>query len=169
MKFTDTPTFKKGLLGENFVRKMLNQKGWITYSPDCDGAHYFDILATKNKQSVIAVDVKTKARFNKWAAQGIDIRHYNEYMRFTQQTGIPFYLVFVDDKNGDVHAGELAKLKHSFNPAPHIIAWPLSEMKKICTITDTGLLTEMSSHDTRKYNFNPTADSTAGALTLFNV
>ncbi len=111
MKFTDTPTFKKGLLGENFVRKMLNQKGWITYSPDCDGAHYFDILATKNKQSVIAVDVKTKARFNKWAAQGIDIRHYNEYMRFTQQTGIPFYLVFVDDKNGDVHAGELAKLK----------------------------------------------------------
>jgi hypothetical protein len=42
-------------------------------------------------------------------------------------------------------------------------------MKKICTITDTGLLTEMSSHDTRKYSFNPVTDSTAGALALFNV
>jgi hypothetical protein len=134
---------------------MLKNKGWVTYSPDSGGAHYFDILATKNKEKVVAIDVKTKARFNKWPAQGINKRHYEEYMRFVETTKIPFYLVFVDDKNGDVHIAELAKLKKPFHPRPNIIAWMLSEMKKVTTIEDVALLSEMAKHDTRNYDFNP--------------
>ena len=149
------PQSKKGALGEQYIRQMLKEKGWMTYGPDSGGAHYFDILATKNKEKIIAIDVKTKARFNKWPAQGINKSHYEEYMRFIETTKIPFYLIFVDDKNGDVHLAELDKLKHSFCPTPNIIAWMLSEMKKITTIEDVMLLSEMSKYDTRSYEFKP--------------
>lgn len=158
MRFEDTPQYKKGKIGEDLIKKMLHEKGWMTYSPDVSGAHYFDILATKNKESVIAIDVKTKARFNKWPAQGIDLRHYEEYMKFTQTTGVPFFLIFVDDKCGDIHSAELSKLKNPFYPAPKIIAWQLSEMKKIGTITDKSILDEMGVFDTRNYKYEPNSE-----------
>lgn len=160
MKFEDKPQYKKGKLGEDLIKKMLHQKGWMTYSPDISGAHYFDILATKNKESVIAIDVKTKARFNKWPAQGINVKHYEEYKKFTETTGVPFFLIFVDDKCGDIHSAQLNKLKNPFYPAPNIIAWQLSEMKKIGTITDKSLLDEMGMFDTRNYEYNPTNEQT---------
>jgi hypothetical protein len=152
MNFEETPQYKKGLLGEEIVRDILRNKGWITYKPDAGKAHYFDILATKNKESIIAIDVKTKARFNKWAAQGIDLRHYNEYMSFVKKTLIPFYLIFVDDKTGEIHAANLNNLKNEFYPRPNIIAWPLSEMVKIGSI-DIDLIEQLSLYDTRKYSF----------------
>lgn len=152
------PQYKKGKIGEDLIKKMLHEKGWMTYSPDVSGAHYFDILATKNKESVIAIDVKTKARFNKWPAQGINLRHYEEYMKFTQTTGVPFFLIFVDDKCGDIHSAELSKLKNPFYPAPKIIAWQLSEMKKIGTITDKSILDEMGVFDTRNYKYEPNSE-----------
>ena len=65
------------------------------------------MLCTYNKEKVIALDVKTKARMNKYAAQGIDIRSYNEYLKFKKTMNIDFFLVFVDDKNGDVYSFEI--------------------------------------------------------------
>ena len=74
---------KKGELGENIIREYLEKKGWIVYFPFTKNkAHAFDMLCTYNKEKVIALDVKTKARMNKYAAQGIDIRSYNEYLKF---------------------------------------------------------------------------------------
>jgi competence protein ComEC len=62
MSFTETKMYKKGNAGENIIRSMIVEKGWITYSPDQhDKAHYFDMLATKDKKQIIALDVKTKA------------------------------------------------------------------------------------------------------------
>lgn len=155
MKFEDKPQYKKGLIGEEIVRNILREKGWITYKPDEGKAHYFDILATKDKKSVIALDVKTKARFNKWAAQGINLRHYKEYLEFIKTTNIPFFLVFVDDKNGEIHIAKLDELKNEFYPTPYIIAWELSQMKKIGTIEDKNLIDKMSQFDTRNYEYNP--------------
>ncbi len=152
--FEDTPQYKKGKIGEEIVKNMLKQKGWITYAPE-GGPHYFDILATKDKSSVIAIDVKTKARFNKWAAQGIDTRHYEQYMNFVKNTSVPFFLIFVDDKNGEIHAANIAHLKNGFHPAKNIIAWPLSQMKKIGHIQDKNLIDKMGQFDTRKYKYNP--------------
>lgn len=155
MNFRERPQYQKGKRGEDIVRRMLKDKGWVTYAPEGAGAHYFDILATKDKKSVIALDVKTKARFNKWAAQGIDKRHYEEYMNFVKTTQVPFFLIFVDDKNGDIHSAELSKLKYPFYPTPGIIAWMLTEMKKIGQITDNNVLADLSQFDTRNYEYNP--------------
>ena len=146
---------KKGEIGEDIVREYLESKGWIVYSPITkDKAHYFDQLATKDKKKVIAIDVKTKARLNKWAAQGINIKHYQEYMRFVNDTNIPFYLVFVDDKNGDVHCQELKKLSNPISVNNKIIAWYLSEMIFLFNIGEEKI-NKLSEYDQRNYNYLP--------------
>jgi len=59
------PALKKGEIGEMIIQDFLEKRGWIVYRPFTkDKAHYFDALATKNKEKVIAIDVKTKARLN---------------------------------------------------------------------------------------------------------
>lgn len=146
---------KKGELGENIIQNYLENKGWIVYRPFTkDKAHYFDIIATKDKEKVIAIDIKTKARLNNWAAQGINIKAYNEYIKFANTINVPFYLIFIDDKSGDVHLAELIKLKNEFNPTPYIIAWPLTEMTFMFNIGQDNI-NELSKLDQRNYNYKP--------------
>ena len=145
----------KGEMGETIIRKFLEKRGWIVYFPFTKNkAHYFDILATKNKEKVIAVDVKTKARLNKWAAQGINLKSYNEYMRFIKKTKISFYLFFIDDKNGDVHYADLRRLGHGFPINSKIIAWHLVSMKKLFNIGESKIK-ELSELDQRNYPYLP--------------
>jgi hypothetical protein len=144
---------KKGEIGEGIIRQYLEDKGWIVYFPFTKNkAHYFDMLATKNKEQVLALDVKTKARLNKWNAQGINIIHYNQYIKFAQSTNISFFIIFIDDKLGDVHSAELLKLKNPIYPNENIIAWELSQMKYLFNI---GLekIKLLSQYDQRNYNF----------------
>lgn len=146
---------KKGEIGENIVSDYLEKKGWIIYRPFTkDKAHYFDMLCTFNKDKAIAIDVKTKARLNKWAAQGIDLRHYNQYMNFVEKTNVKFYLIFVDDKTGDVHLADIAKLQDPIYPTPYIIAWKLSDMVYLFKITQSDI-DRLSNYDQRSYKFNP--------------
>jgi hypothetical protein len=146
---------KKGELGENIIQEFLEKRGWIVYRPFTkDKAHYFDALATKNKEKVIAIDVKTKARLNNWKAQGINITTYNEYKKFIDKVNVPFYLIFIDDKCGDVYSAELSKLKNSFNPTPKIIAWYLNEMFYLFNIGEENIKM-LSEFDQRNYDYNP--------------
>ncbi len=145
----------KGEIGEAIIREYFEKKGWVIYFPFTkDRAHYFDMLATKNKKEVIALDVKTKARLNKWPAQGINIRTYNEYIGFTDNINIPFYLIFIDDKNGDVHCADIKTLKNGFNPTPYIIAWYLIDMISLFNIGKEKI-NELSQYDTRNYDYEP--------------
>ena len=145
----------KGEYGERIIQESLESRGWIVYCPFTKNkAHYFDQLATKNKEKVIALDVKTKARLNNWPAQGINIKHYKEYSRFVDKINIPFYLVFVDDKNGDVHTQELIKLKEPFYPNEYIIAWSLDQMIKMFNIGEAHIK-ELSKFDQRNYDYKP--------------
>lgn len=153
------PQAKKGKLGEELVQKYLESRGWTVYFPFTKGAHWFDMLACKSKEKVCAIDVKTKARFNYWEAQGINKKHYEEYINFTLKTKVPFFLMFVDDKNGDVFCANLLKLKNAnkgFTPgkAKHIIAWELDNMKKLFNIGDENV-NLLSQFDTRKHEYNP--------------
>lgn len=156
MKRTDFEIrMTKGSIGEKIVEEYFEERGWIIYRPKQIGiAHYFDMLLTKNKEIIIAVDVKTKARLNKWNAQGIDKRNYDEYMAFTQKTKIPFYIIFIDDKCGDIHAAELSKLKDPIAVNPKIIAWSLDQMFCIDRI-NTATIEEMSQYDQRSYAYAP--------------
>jgi Holliday junction resolvase-like predicted endonuclease len=145
----------KGELGEEIIRGYLEGRGWIVYQPFTKNkAHYFDILATKNKESVIAIDVKTKARLNKWNATGINIKAYNEYLKFINTVNVPFYLIFIDDKNGDVHWAELVKLTEPIYPNEYIIAWSLNQMNFLFKISDEKIK-ELSMYDQRNYKYNP--------------
>ena len=146
---------KKGEIGENIIINLLEKKGWIVYTPFTKGkAHYFDILATYKKEKAIAIDVKTKARLNKWSAQGIDLRHYNQYKKFIENHKVPFYLVFIDDKLGDVHLADIENLSNPIYPNEKIIAWRLSDMKYIMNIGKDAIK-ELSKYDQRNYKFNP--------------
>jgi hypothetical protein len=147
---------KKGEIGEQIIREYLEAKGWIVYFPFTKTkAHAFDILATKNKEKVFALDVKTKARLNNWEAQGINIKSYNEYLSFKEKMSIDFYLIFIDDKSGDVHLLELKKEIKNFNPTPYIIAWYLSDMKLLFNI-GKDKIEELSKYDQRNYEYKPT-------------
>ena len=146
---------QKGELGEKIIRDFLQDKGWIVYFPFTkDKAHFFDMLCTFNKDKVIAIDVKTKARLNKWNAQGIDKRHYQQYLSFVKKSNVNFYLIFIDDKTGDVYACDISKLKNPIFPNPKIIAWELKQMKFLFKITENQI-NELTKFDQRNYNFNP--------------
>lgn len=146
---------KKGNIGEDIVSKYLENKGWIIYRPFTkDKAHYFDMLCTLNKEKVIAIDVKTKARLNKWNAQGIDIRHYKEYLNFIEITKVNFYLIFVDDKTGEVHLAELSKLNNPIYPNKQIIAWNVNDMHYLFSISENDI-NNLSKYDQRSYKFKP--------------
>lgn len=146
---------QKGEIGEAIIREYLEGKGWIVYFPFTKNkAHAFDMLATYNKEKVFALDVKTKARLNKWSAQGIDIRHYNEYMKFKKQMAIPFYIVFIDDKNGDVHCMELKEETRSLKVNEYIKAWYLEDMMYLFNIGDEKVK-ELSQFDQRSYEYMP--------------
>lgn len=145
---------KKGELGENIIREYLEKKGWIVYFPFTKNkAHAFDMLCTYNKEKVIALDVKTKARMNKYAAQGIDIRSYNEYLKFKKTMNINFFLVFVDDKNGDVYSFEIGSDIKNF-VIGKIIFWWLKDMKFIFNIGNDNII-KLTEYDQRNYKFKP--------------
>jgi Holliday junction resolvase len=146
---------KKGNIGEDIVSEYLEKRGWIIYRPFTkDKAHYFDMLCTLNKEKVIAIDVKTKARLNNWNAQGINIKSYNEYVNFVKTTSVNFYLIFVDDKTGHVHLADLMNLTNPIYPNNKIIAWKLDEMKHLFTISSEDI-ERLSKYDQRNYEFNP--------------
>ena len=148
---------KKGELGEQIIQDYLENRGWIVYFPFTkDRPHYFDMLATKDKERVVAIDVKTKARFNNFPMQGINVKSYNEYLHFVKSTNVPFYLIFVDDKNGDVHAVDIATL-HDGVVMGTVIAWNLSQMKYLFKI-DSEKIAELSNYDQRSYEYNPLPD-----------
>lgn len=158
MEWKKKKTVKKGDLGEDIVKKYMESKGWIVYQPVTNGGHAFDMLCIKHKKKVIALDVKTKARFNKFEATGIDTKHYDVYKKIKCKLNIPFYLFFVDDKNGTVHCQELDKLPKPFIISGYLSCWYLKDMIHLFNI-DQDQIETLSEFDTRSYLFNPTIET----------
>ena len=152
MSWSDKIQVKKGDIGEEIIKKYMESKGWVVYKPITDGAHPFDMLCTKNKTQFLALDVKTKARLNKYPATGIDIRHYNDYKTLTETLSIDFYLFFVDDKVGTVHCQQLSKLPEPFKITEYIYAWNLIDMVYLFTISNEEIK-KLSNFDSRNYKY----------------
>lgn len=153
--FTDLPTFKKGSLGEEIVKNIFRDKGYVVYLPEKDMVHCFDMMAIKEKKTALAIDVKTKARLNKWNAQGINLRVYYEYVYFKEKYNMPFYIFFIDDKSGDIHYQEIDNLRDSFTiSGGSIICWPLECMVHFGKISQEQI-DELSKYDTRTYCYLP--------------
>lgn len=157
MAWKDKPEVKKGDIGEDIIQEYLEEKGWKVYRPSTSGAHWFDMLASKDKKEIIALDVKTKARFNYRACQGINKKTCKEYVELLDVLSVPFYLFFVDDKNGNVHKVEFSKLKgKGFTPpkSSHIIAWDLQEMEYLFNIGEDKIRA-LSIFDKRNHKYKP--------------
>jgi hypothetical protein len=152
--WADRDRVKKGDLGESIIIDYLHEKGFVIYKPITNKPHWIDFFASRNKDEIYAIDVKTKSRLNKWDATGIDIKHYNDYIKLNEKTGIRLFLFFVDDKEGFIHCADIQNLKNGFNPAPHIIAWYRKDMKLIGRI-DKQYLKKLEKYDTRNYIYKP--------------
>ena len=79
MSWEDKEQVKKGNIGELIVREYLEKKGYIVYEPKTNGSHPFDKIAIKGKNNMVIVEVKTKARMNKFYATGFNLRSYKYY------------------------------------------------------------------------------------------
>lgn len=165
MGFHDKKTTKKGTLGEKIIAKYLQSKGFTVYGAYGDKAHLLDFLAIKtegeDRGKLIAVEVKTKARFNKWAAQGIDKKHYYWYKKIAEDhPTLQLLLFFIDDKCGDVHCQDVRKLSDGNeeinSKCKGMIVWDLKEMIKISELQlSQEQIDTLSSFDTRKYDYEP--------------
>lgn len=133
----------KGEFGERIVRRWLEQRGFVVYKPETEGAHAFDALAIKNKQRCIALDVKAKARRNLYKDTGISERHYQTYAQFSQRHKMPFWVVFVDEMQGTIYGNTLGALNEPKNvdgvDYPMRLGetrfWPLENMIQIHELT----------------------------------
>ncbi len=156
---------KKGAVGEDIVKRLFERKGWVVYSPETEGAHQFDILAIKDKASAIAVDVKTKASMKFYPATGINQRHFEEYLRFSEKHLMPFWLVFVDEGLKKIYGNTLSELEKprqvegrvyplviTCNGGVKVRLWPLDAMEDIAALDDCAA-TALTSLSQRSYEY----------------
>ena len=153
-------TVKKGNVGERLVRDYLERRGFIVYEPQTEGAHGFDKLAIINKRQAIIVECKSKARRNKYADTGINIKHLNEYQYISEKHNLPVFIFFVDEMLGKIYGNTLKELliprtvdgKQYPSEENGIIYFPLINTKDICAISNQDAET-MKSHSTRTHEY----------------
>jgi hypothetical protein len=140
----------KGEYGEAIVRGLLEAKGFVVYKPFTEGAHAFDVLAIKDKARCIALDVKAKARRNKYEDTGIPERHYRTYLNFSTTHNMPFWVVFVDEMLGAIYGNTISKLDAPVSAAginyPHVYGgdngtryWHLSSMVTLSKLSEVQI------------------------------
>ena len=148
MRFRDSVQARKGSVGEQLAREWLEQHGFVVYAPLTDSAHAFDFLAVRTRDGLMyAIEVKTKARRNKFPDTGIDLRHYERYKR-TETSGLQVVLMFADECQRELYGGKLSVLDAP-RAVPHngellwyprreggIIYFPLAAMRVFAQIPD---------------------------------
>jgi len=160
INFENSKSNKKGNIGESIVKDWLKNRGYMIYSPEVLGAHAFDILAMKDKINLIAGDVKTKAKLNKYNGTGIDISHYKTYKKISEKHNIPFFIFFVDEQMGKIYGNFLDKLEakvyddvqYPFNMNEEIIIF---SMKNMILVADISLddSNKIKMLNTRNYEY----------------
>ena len=170
-KISFEETKKKGEYAEKIVKQMLEAKGYVVYMPLTKGAHAFDIMAIKNKKTCIALDIKAKARLNKYPATGVDIRHYETYKEFSKKHNIPFWIVFVDEMEKKIYGNSIDLLDAEYvdHESPKmekypfrlltkknedLILWHLNQMKEIAILPDNHANT-LAGMNHRSYDYRP--------------
>jgi hypothetical protein len=96
------------------------------------------MLATKNKDKVMAADVKAKARMNlRPFRTGINTKTVTEYSNFTSRCSVPFKLFFVDEHPDEmrVYGNDLAVLGEPDYNYSGISLWKLDRMIPLFKLT----------------------------------
>tara|TARA_R100001015_G_C4620740_1_gene177763 strand:+ start:1186 stop:1689 length:504 start_codon:yes stop_codon:yes gene_type:complete len=164
MSWEDKTQVKKGNIGESIVKEYLESIGYMVYEPVTKGEHSFDKIAVKDKNNILIVEVKTKARMNKFNATGFDIRVYKHYKSIKEKYNIPLYCFFVDEYLGKIYGNELCLLEKKYidvkkviypntEIANNIILFSLDSMHTIHSLSNTEI-NQIKKHNTRNYNYN---------------
>ena len=155
---------KKGNIGEAIVKETLELKGYVLYKCVTKKAHAFDFLAVKDKKIFLIAEVKSKARFNKYEATGIDLRHFNEYKFIYENQNIDILLFFVDEhpKEERIYCQKLSilmeeKIVDNVQYPNTIISkgkiiFSLSDMLTVCQLTPEQL-SELKKYSSRTYEY----------------
>lgn len=123
------------------------------------------MLAIKDKKEAVAIDVKAKARMNKYPATGIDVEYYDCYSAFSKKYNMQFWVIFVDEETNEIYGDTLEHLDipiiHDGMSYPLIIAtrfgknlrlWPIYRMVKFGSVP-LEHRDELKKHSTRNYEF----------------
>lgn len=156
---------RKGTIGEEICRRYLEKWGWVVYKAITEGPHAFDMLAIKDKHQVVAVEVKTKARLNKWPATGVDQKDFELYWRLSTQHNMPFWLFFVDEYEGLIYGNSLSELERPVVVGGHtypmvlqlkrpIRIWHLSSMMTFGMLSEEEMA-ELKRYNQRAYGYAP--------------
>ena len=164
MNWEDKISVKKGNLGERIVRQRLESSGYIVYGALTSGAHAFDFLAVKDKRKIIIAEVKSKARMNKFACTGINVRNYEEYIYISKDKGLDVVLFFVDEhpSQKNVYCGLLSELTKpkivegvkypNFKISDGIVMFSLSDMYPVCDLKEEEL-EKLKQYSGRSYGY----------------
>ena len=165
---TTRPSFDiaraKGEYAEGIVRRKLEAQGFVVYKPETVGAHAFDVLAIRDKSHCIALDVKAKARRNRYPDTGINERHYQTYKAFSTRHAMPFWVVFVDEMQGTIYGNSLTALDEPAEVGGVAYPlldngtryWPLQNMRQIHELTYQEA-EELAQLSQRNYAYAPEA------------
>lgn len=95
MSKTFEDKLRVGAVGEEIVRNILFDQGYVVYEPVRGEAHPFDKVAVKDKTNLYLVEVKTKQSTDK-GSYGINVSSVNTYKYFLKEYELPMLVFFVD-------------------------------------------------------------------------
>lgn len=156
---------KKGEAGEKIIASLLESKGFVVYQPSTIGAHAFDMLAIKDKQRAIAIDVKAKSRRTYYNDTGINQSHFECYKLFSEKHSMPFWLFFIDEYLGKIYGNSIDELEVSIiaddveypfvqesNRGKAIRYWSLESMIQVGVI-ETEVAEKLKEMSQRNYEY----------------
>lgn len=155
MEWQKIQTVQKAQIAEDFIADVLKQRKCVVYRTQ--GRHKVDFVVEHNGNWAF-VDVKAKARRKYYADTGIDLADWATYWQIQEMTGIPVYIVFVDDYTKTCYYANLDVLKQEDIPGyPMIeekryIYFPLSKMQYLCSIPDY-IVDALHAATNRKYTY----------------
>jgi hypothetical protein len=140
----------KAQIGEAVADRMLIARQFMPYGPVFDGPHPFDRVAIhRNTLRPCCVEVKTKPCRNNHPDSGFNESQYKVYKTFEYRTGIPVYVVFVDERRKQIYGNWLSALEKPYQGArfeypsrycdkhgTEIIYFPLARMEILGTLED---------------------------------
>lgn len=158
MRWEERAKTKKGNLGEAIIKEILEERGYVVYKCITFGSHAFDFLAVRNKREFKIIEVKSKARLNKYYATGIDEKYFYEYKAIFENQKIDVIIFFVDDHPNEerIYCQNLSKLME--DKIIDNIIYPNSQIIKgsvVFSLTDMIHVRKLSPkqvHELREYS-----------------
>lgn len=103
----DKNEVRKGDYGEELVRRILEQCGFVVYQAITEKAHLIDFIVELDKNLIFAVDVKTKPMMVKYRETGFNYSQYEHYRDFSKRARMPVLIAFVDQKEKAIYGNFL--------------------------------------------------------------